>query len=290
MKVQYFALAALSLAWATSCEKEGNNMPAQHPESQAITLLTSIKGESLTSDPTRAPQLNENGQGNFLDGDTFTLQVSTPSGQNTLFDYEVGSTTLFWQDIALGTEDTQVDFHACYPRQRLNDSKFTFDLETASSKDLLWAHKKGIAAATQAPIELVFEHAMHRLVINFSSTSQPMFDQFNTVCTAKSTCEVDLVAGTLNSDSSAQASFTASGPQAVFLLVPQKTSDVTLRITAGTETKEFPLNTIAPGIDALHGGMQLTVNLTVKDGTLQIDGTTISGWGEQGTVEGEIIM
>lgn len=290
MKVQYFALAAMSLALAASCEKESNDTRHDRPESQEIVLRTSIIGETNASDQTRAPQLSDNGQGNFADGDIFTLQVSAPSGQTTLFDYEVGTTALYWQDIKLNETDKSVDFHACYPKQSLSSGKFTFNLESASNKDLLWAHKKGVAVATETPVELDFEHAMHRLVINFNSDSHLSSDQYSTVCTAKSTCEVDLVAGTLNTTASSKASFTETGTKAVFLLVPQKTSDVTLRITAGAETKEIPLNTIATSIDELKGGMQLTVNLKVKDGSIQFDGTTISAWGEQGTVEGEIIM
>ena len=52
----------------------------------------------------------------------------------------------------------------------------------------------------------------------------------------------------------------------------------------------MPLEEIVKGHENLESGMQLTVNITVKNGNIQVDGTTIEGWGDQGTIDGEIIM
>ena len=72
---------------------------------------------------------------------------------------------------AIPRQDKSVDFAACYPECEVVGGKFTFDLETASDTDLLWAHTKGVAVWTEVPVELAFEHVMHSLVFNFSTNS-----------------------------------------------------------------------------------------------------------------------
>ena len=105
-------------------------------------------------------------------------------------------------------QDKSVDFAACYPECEVVGGKFTFDLETASDTDLLWAHTKGVAVWTEVPVELAFEHVMHSLVFNFSTNSDEIaLDQIKTECTAKSTCEVDLANGAIDNSSSRKATF-----------------------------------------------------------------------------------
>lgn len=172
---------------------------------------------------------------------------------------------------------------------RMHDGKFSFDLETAPTKDLLWAHKKSVSTGTDAPIELRFKHIMHRLVINYSAQSDIEVDQIQTVCTAKSTCEIDLIGETIDNSGSLKAEFSAIGKQASFILVPQKVSDVTLHITVGQTEKDFNLNEYVKD-ENLEIGMQLTVNLKVKEGSIVLEGCSIDPWSNQGTIEGEITM
>lgn len=73
------------------------------------------------------------------------------------------------------------------------------------------------------------------------------------------------------------------------MLVPQKVSDVKLHVVVGKLEKDFNLNEYVK-LDNLESGMQLTVNLKVKDGSIVLEGNSIDPWGDQGTIEGEIIM
>lgn len=80
------------------------------------------------------------------------------------------------------------------------------------------------------------------------------------------------------------------GKSVFFLLVPQKTSDVEFELRFDDRTCRVPLSDHAGSHDELLGGMQLHVELTLKEGRVEIGKTTIEGWGDQGTVEGEIIL
>lgn len=289
MKKKYVMLLAVTfMAVMTGCHKDGQEMQPAGSD-RKIELKTSIKAEEPQADKAvRAPQLNDDGSGRFAAGDRITLLLATQSGSTTQFEYEVGGSTLYWKDVLHSTDGELVDFCGCYPVQNLSNGKFTFDLESAGEKDLLWVRKTDVSYGTDTPVDLVFTHAMHRLVVNYTSETENI-EQISTVCTAKSTCDVDLINGTLNA-TSRKASFSKTGKTAVFLLAPQKTADVQLQITNDQYTKNYSLAELIDGHDNLESGMQLTVNLSVKNGSIVLEGSSISGWEDQGTVEGEIIL
>lgn len=286
-RIHHLALAAAVIIAASGCQKNpASPLPAGDTK---IDIMTSIVRANTISAGTKAPEMNDDGSGNFSHGDMITLHVMSGSGKTTITQYGIGVTSLYWKDINLNPEDHKVNFSACYPTQELNDGKFSFNMETAPEKDILWAHKEGVSTGTDAPVELQFKHIMHRLVVNYSVESDIDADMIRTICTAKSACEIDLTGQTADSAGAAEADFTATGKQVSFLLVPQKVSDATLHVTAGQMAKEFKLDEYVK-FDNLESGMQLTVNLKIKDGSISLEGSTIDPWGDQGTVEGEIIM
>lgn len=282
-KVSWMMMAVLPLA-LSGCAKDLGGTTV--PSAGKIMIETSIVEPSVQ----KTPALSGDGSGNFADGDVFALYVASPADAMNRFDYRVGSTTLYWKDLQLQPEDRTVTFAACYPKQEAIDGTFTFDLESASDQDLLWARTPDVAVETKTPIDLTFKHAMHRLAVNFTVDPAVTLAEVTTVCTAKSTCEVDLVGGTLNATASRKASFTQTGEQVVFLLVPQPTAEVSLQVTAGELVKTFTLDELAAGHDSLESGKQLTVNMNISKGSIELNGTTIEGWGDQGTVDGEIIL
>lgn len=284
MKKTYCALMATALLLSTGCNKENETqISGGDPK---VGIVTSISAEGIM----RSPQLDEDGSGNFSAGDVFSLMAISESGRKTLLDYESGSTVLYWKEIAMEQGDRSVVFSACYPRQEISDGKFTFDLSSAEDKDLLWAQTADIEACTEAPVALTFRHAMHRLIINISADAGVDASEVKVECTAKSSCEVDLVSCELDDSASETETFSSAGPNAEFLLVPQAVSDISMTVDAGGIRKMFALGDIVKEHDRLESGMQLTVNMTVKNGNIQIEGTSIEGWGNQGTVDGEIIM
>ena len=291
MKRLGYVFAAVLIPFLSGCNgADSSSNSGTHPGTEdtdgaKVCISTSIDAR------TKAPQLGGDGSGSFAAGDIFTLHLANRVPQSTTYDYKVGETSLFWEDLPLASDDGLVDFYACYPKQTLSDGTFTFDLESAADHDLLLATTKGIRSGTEEPVELRFHHAMHRLVVNFSSDdSYVSADEMQMTCTAKSSCKVNLLDGTIDNSEARTASFTEVGRSVSFLIVPQNTEDVMLEIRAGEDVKELALRDVVTAIDELESGKQLTLNLTIKDGRLQLEDAIISGWGDQGTVSDDVIM
>lgn len=86
--------------------------------------------------------------------------------------------------------------------------------------------------------------------------------------------------------------FEKSGKEVSFILVPQKSSSVTLKVTSDGVGKTFVLGELSGASvpSDLEGGKQLTVELRVSQGKIELGNVSISGWENQGTIGGEIIM
>ncbi len=240
---------------------------------------------------TKAPQLNDDGSGIFSPDDSFTVLTHHAASQSTsTFPYQVGSTTLYWRNLKLPTDRGEVDFHACYPAQSLQEESFVFDLESAEDRDPLLASTKSVSIGTESVV-LNFKHVLHKLVIRFyTDASYASADDIETICTARSTCRVNLREGTLDNSSSQKASFTAHGSTATFLIVPQACSEVALTVKVGQDVKTFTLDNLTDQIGQLQSGMQLTMNISVKEGKIQLEEAVIENWGHQGSITGDIIM
>ena len=130
----YFVFMTIAVLFLNGCS---NDSDVLIPDKK-IGLKTSIAAETIM----KTSGLNEDGSGNFMDGDIFTFHVSTLGGQMTVVDYKVGHTELYWKNISMNADDQTVNFAACYPKQNIINGQFTFDLEKAEDKDLLLAYKK----------------------------------------------------------------------------------------------------------------------------------------------------
>ena len=144
----------------------------------------------------------------------------------------------------------------------------------------------------ETPVNLTFRHAMHRLNVVFTVDADARVDAdaIRTVCTARSKCGVNLLDGSLDTTDPTTADFTRTGGEVSFLVVPQQASDVTLDVTAGDISKSFTVGSLKPGLGELKSGMQLRVEITVKEQTIEIGSITIEGWEDQGSIGGEIII
>lgn len=290
MKRKHYASMALAVLLLSGC---GNNeVPGGTPTENTdkkISLSTSIIAQEKTV--ARSPELDSNGSGNFSDGDVFALQISSQAASECVnFDYTVASTQLYWKEVSFSAPTSKVNFVACYPKQQVQNGKFTFDLATAADKDLLLAYTSGVNMESETPVAMTFKHAMHRLVVNFTAAEGVDITGITTKCIAKSSCEVNLFDGTLNNTAAQQSVFTAEGEHVSFTLVPQRLSDVTLEVSFGGFTKTFELDQLVTDTEELQGGKQLSIDLTVKNGYIELGNVTIEGWGNQGTIEGSIIL
>lgn len=283
MKKAYYLFFAAAFSVLTACETK--NEPTT-PTDKKITLSTTIVKEVQTKSPT----LDQNGAGNFNKGDVFTLFVISKNKQSNHFNYEVGTTQLYWKNVTVADNGSNVYFSACYPIQETVDGKFYFDLNKAEEKDLLLARTTDVAYGSENPISLTFHHAMHRLTIKYTVDKDIDAGSLQTKCSAKSTCSVDATEGTINTTDSTTGSFSEQGKEVEFIIVPQKASDVTLEITVGSISQTLTIDKLKPELDELEGGKQLNVELTVKNGKIEIGNVTIEGWGNQGTISGEIII
>lgn len=288
-RIDYILIFAL-MSFMCSCSKTGIAVSPDDRTDGLIGFRTSISAGQLV----KSPSLDESGSGNFSDGDVFSLMISEEDAGSSVYDYTVGETELFWKEVTTVPDGTNVNFYACYPRQEMQDGIFLFDISGVadySGKDLLIAMTEGIAKGTETPVDLVFGHAMHRLVVRYAVESGSDIDAGNieTSCTAKSACEVNLRDGSVEATSGSHE-FYGAGKEAVFLIVPQESAEVSLEVALDGYVRTFSLTELKGTPAMLEGGKQLTVELYVRNGKIELGQSSISGWESQGTVSGEIIM
>ena len=280
------AALALTFAACSRTEEPGNENPDGH-----IRIVTDIAGVEKT----RSPQLNPDGSGTFADGDTYTLVVSGKDMKASALDYVVGGTTLLWSDLTTGTGTRHVSFAAYYPKQHGEAGTFAFNAATADDSDLLVAPAVTVEKNSDSPVHLAFRHAMHKLTVNYTSEdgylSPEQLKEVNTVCQAYTTCKIDPVQGkTVENSADSSGKYTGqTGQKVSVLIVPQDAENVTLQVSYGLdEPRTIRLNEDCQYTGALESGKELTVNLDFTAGGIRFTGYEIDGWGQQGTVNGEI--
>lgn len=278
-----FLFTMVSLAF-TSCERSNDNT-IERP----INIQTGI--EAIT----RAPELDNNGKGNFTTGDTFTLTI-TANTKHVQKDYTVGKTALYWHE--LGLEGNEVTFAGCYPSYEENENMtFKFNAQNSSNTDLLLAQAVNVPANAKT-ITMPFYHAMHKLIVKYTSDGSYTQDELNDISTtlyAHTTCTVDLSKGIIvNNSAEMPANYVSKNGKDIFwLIVPQSTNKVRLTITFKGQTKEFTLPTQTMEgqyITALESGKMLTITLQVSKNDISLGNIEIDGWKEQGNAQGDIIM
>lgn len=280
------AALALTFAACSRTEEPGNENPDGH-----IRIVTDIAG----MEKTRSPQLNPDGSGTFADGDTYTLVVSGEDMKASALDYVVGGTTLLWSDLTTGAGTRHVSFAAYYPKQHGEAGTFAFNAATADDSDLLVAPAVTVEKNSDSPVHLAFRHAMHKLTVNYTSEDGSLsageLKAVGTRCRALTTCEVDPVQGKVAEGSAAvQGEYVPkTGQQVSVLIVPQGAEHVSLQISYGNgKTRTISLRQDCQYNKALESGKELTVNLDFTAGGIRFTGYEIDGWGQQGTVNGEI--
>lgn len=275
----------LAVSMLTACDQDNDT----NYDNGRIELRTGI--EALT----RSPQLNGTGAGNFQAGDAFTLTLSdgSKSVQKT---YTVGSTTLYWQELEVTGDE--VTFAGCYPNYAADGgTTFSFDVTKALDDDLLLAPAVS-ATRGAAKVTMPFRHAMHKLVVQYTSDGSYTEERLNGIQTrlnACTVCTVDMLRGAVTDNSAAApADYEArTGTEAAWLVVPQKVQGVKLSVALDGQSREFTLpETASEGkpLTALNGGKTLTVMLRITKDGISVEGTDISGWEDQGSIEDEIEM
>lgn len=256
-----------------------------------ISIVASVASQ------TRTPQLGSDGSGSFEKGDKMTLCI-TGGAAPVVTDYAYEMDFLQWPDFGLSEDVSQVTFSACYPTQKVEqDGTFEFNSFKSSYDDLLLAAAQPVEVGTSEAVSLTFRHALHRLNLEIQpgkGYTEDDFSQLSCIFSAKTTCVVDAVKGSVKEVKDEQGSLTVTAAKASFYLVPQATDGISFTLTLGGETKHFTLDALFkqsgnPQV-ALESGKSCTLTLKVGRDGITVSGGSIGAWEDQATADGEVVI
>ena len=260
-------------------------------DSGKISIVASVASQ------TRTPQLGSDGSGSFEKGDKMTLCI-TGGAAPVVTDYAYEMDFLQWPDFGLSEDVSQVTFSACYPTQKVEqDGTFEFNSFNSSYDDLLLAAAQPVEVGTSEAVSLTFRHALHRLNLEIQpgkGYTEDDLSQLSCIFSAKTTCVVDAVKGSVKEVKDEQGSLTVTGAKASFYLVPQATDGISFTLTLGGETKHFTLDALFkqsgnPQV-ALESGKSCTLTLKVGRDGITVSGGSIGAWEDQATADGEVVI
>lgn len=256
-----------------------------------ISIVASVASQ------TRTPQLGSDGSGSFEKGDKMTLCI-TGGAAPVVTDYAYEVDFLQWPDFGLSEDVSQVTFSACYPTQKVEqDGTFEFNSFKSSYDDLLLAAAQPVEVGTSEAVSFTFRHALHRLnweIQPGKGYTEDDLSQLSCIFSAKTTCVVDAVKGSVKEVKDEQGSLTVTGAKASFYLVPQATDGISFTLTLGGETKHFTLDALFKQSGnpqtALESGKSCTLTLKVGRDGITVSGGSIGAWEDQATADGEVVI
>lgn len=275
----------------TSEDTSGSGSGDLSGNSGKISIVASIASQ------TRIPQLGSDGSGSFQKGDKMTLCV-TGGAAPVVTDYVYEVDFLKWPDLGLSEDVSQVTFSACYPTQKVEqDGTFEFNSFKSSYDDLLLAAAQPVEVGTSEAVSLTFRHALHRLNLEIQpgkGYTEDDLSQLSCIFSAKTTCVVDAVKGSVKEVKDEQGSLTVTAAKASFYLVPQATDGISFTLTLGSETKHFTLDALFKQSGnpqaALESGKSCTLTLKVGRDGITVSGGSIGAWEDQATADGEVVI
>ena len=251
-----------------------------------ISIVASVASQ------TRTPQLGSDGSGSFEKGDKMTLCI-TGGAAPVVTDYAYEVDFLQWPDFGLSEDVSQVTFSACYPTQKVEqDGTFEFNSFNSSYDDLLLAAAQPVEVGTSEAVSLTFRHALHRLnweIQPGKGYTEDDLSQLSCILSAKTTCVVDAVKGSVKEVKDEQGSLTVTAAKASFYLVPQATDGISFTLTLGGETKHFTLDALFKQSGNPQVALESGKSCTRRDG-ITVSGGSIGAWEDQATADGEVVI
>lgn len=291
MKKNCFLALALVSVLAVSCDKKSDEPVVPASGNDKINITTTVAAQS------KSPELDADGKGNFVNGDIFNIVISGENVSARSIDFTVGTTSLTWSGLALADGVKDVNFSACYPKHDLsNDGTFEFNIAEAEYKDMLLSESQKVTVGSEAPVNLTFKHATHKLNIVYTSEyyTADELAAMQTVCNAKTACIVDAASGKIKEVLNGTSDFSADGSSVSYLLIPQATEGVELNIKLGQLSKSYNLKDLLAQTgnpqDELIGGKKIDISLKISKDQITVEGAEIGAWEDQSMVSGEIIF
>ncbi len=282
--IKLFIIAAAGVMALIACNRENSLQ-----ESKTITIQASIGAVSKVTTTGNTAK--------FDDGDKITLyawtgdKTAVPAKRvvdgirNTLYSAVwLPDQAMLWADMV-----TPHYFLGIYPTRTVTDFKadaFTIKTDDYQASDLLVATNTQGLKATDAAVDMVFDHVAAKLFVNLTFRSQ--WDTDPTVSsvtvTAKKSGTVDYLAKTITAtanEAAAPIELNKDKNEAWSgLQVPQNVRSITITIDGKnyvfTHTDDIPL----------EGGKFTTVNLIVGRDKIDLGNVSISNWKEGTTING----
>lgn len=290
MKKNCILVLALASVLAVSCKKSDEPV-VPVTGNDKINITTNVLPQS------KSPELDADGKGNFVNGDIFSIVVSGENVAAKSIDFTVGTTLLTWSGLTLADNVKEVNFSAFYPKYDLSsDGTFKFNVAEAEYKDLLLSESQKVTVGSESPVNLTFKHATHKLNIVYTSDfyTADELAAMQTVCSAKNTCVVNAVSGTVKETLSENSDFSADGASVSYLLVPQATEGVELSIKIGQLSKSYNLKDLLAQMgnsqEELMGGKKIDISLKVSKDMVTVENVVIGAWEDQTTASGEVVI
>ncbi len=283
----------LLISMLTGC----NNSSDIHTESE--TSVFTLSG--IISPVSKAPQLNADGAGVFTDGDqnrVFILSEGESIMNSFLYTY---GQKYYWGDLPLTSQSDNLSISACYPAIE-TDSPDHFEWDTKDSHnlmvDFLYAIPANVRKGTTVPIELTFNHALHKLKINIQADGKTMTDEQIAGIVVKCRdvqpiAHLNLLKGKVISASGQLCNFESKGPKTEFIIPAQEIGTMNLLIQLGNREQVYDLSKCSidgTSLTKLESGKCFVFNLTVSQKEFIITGQEISGWENQGEIDDSIMM
>ena len=289
MKTKKLFAAALILALALSACSNDDETTNLRDEVKITATIGSV-----TDNLTRATFEND-GSGEFQAGDEYTLFYLSPTlGVGGSFPYEIGRTTLYWDEIS--RDGNPIDFLAWYPvyvfSGSLTQPYKVAGAATEATKDLLMAPK--VTVAKNNTVNLQFGHVMHKLVVALGSnyyTAADLESSSITIKNLKSNAMIDFINGVVDETAATGTDPypSATGSFVEFIVAPQT-------LTAGTEIIEILIEgktfsyKIPATLTVLESGKQLKLMLMLTRYGVELQTGSIAPWGNQDAITDEIIF
>ena len=282
--IKLFIIAAAGVMALIACNRENSLQ-----ESKTITIQASIGAVSKVTTTGNTAK--------FDDGDKITLyawtedKTAVPAKRvvdgigNTLYSTVwLPDQAMLWADMV-----TPHYFLGIYPTRTVTDFKadaFTIKPDDYQASDLLVATNTQGLKATDAAVDMVFDHVAAKLFVNLTFRNQ--WDTDPTVSsvtvTAKKSGTVDYLAKTITAtanETAAPIELNKDKNEAWSgLQVPQNIRSITITIDGKnynfTHTDDIPL----------EGGKFTTVNLIVGRDKIDLGNVSISNWKEGTTING----